>query len=115
MAFNEQRPRLAGAVARNVERAIRNSNTTKPPRKIHRVLEALARGRRYNRFEAERELADHCLHSTVAEIQHDFGIRVDRIFETIPGYLGVPTRCCRYWITEDERPKAWRVLRVVSR
>lgn len=58
------------------------------PRKWERVLLALLTGRSYNRFEAERELADHCLHSTVSELQ-DKGLRIDRQEEEVPGVDGV--------------------------
>ena len=73
--------------------------------KISRVLRELLKGRRFNRFEAETRLHDHCLHTTVASIQRDYGIDVSRQFETVPGYMGYPARVCRYWITYEERVK----------
>ncbi len=71
--------------------------------KIGRVTIALMR-RSYNRFEAARELSDWCLHTTVATIQGK-GVTVSRKFETIPGFEGSPTRCCRYWIARDQHEK----------
>ncbi|MBF0282083.1 MAG: hypothetical protein HQM07_05905 [Zetaproteobacteria bacterium] len=76
---------------------------------MHRTLAGLTR-RSWNRFEAERLLSDHCLHSTVAEIQRDYGITVARKFEIVPGYQGRPTRCCRYWLEPDQRSKALTFL-----
>lgn len=73
--------------------------------KISRVFNALLLGRSFNRFEAERELHDHCLHTTVSTIQQQKGIAISRAMETVPGYLGNPTRCCRYWITPAERQR----------
>src|SRR5690606_15459193 len=67
------------------------------PSKWQRVLVAFLTGRSFNRFEAARELHDHCLHSTASTIQAK-GIRIYRREETIPGYQGIPTRCCRYWL-----------------
>jgi hypothetical protein len=73
--------------------------------KADRVLAALMSGHSFNRFEAERRLSDHCLHSTVAELQQRRKLTIARKFETVPGYQGNPTRCCRYWITPEERQR----------
>lgn len=82
----------------------------KPDTKISRVLTALARGQTFNRFEAERQLHDHCLHSTVAEIQ-DLGIPVFRHMETVKGYQGCPVRVARYRIAlKEDRDRARDVL-----
>lgn len=85
------------------------SNGNKPLTKWKRVLAALAQGRTLNRFEAERELSDHCLHSTVSTIQRK-GVLVERRDETVPGYQSIPTRVCRYWLESGEREKAARLL-----
>ena len=90
----------------------------KPPRKktkLYRVLQALVeRGRRgFNFVEAQQQLHDRSLHSTVSQIQTDYGIRVDRVTETIRGYQGEPTRCCRYWLSPMERDKALKLLGMV--
>lgn len=77
--------------------------------KIDRVLAALAAGKSFNRFEAERLLHDHCLHSTVAAIQ-ERGIEVSRKRETVPGYGGAPTPVCRYWLDETNQAKARRMV-----
>lgn len=71
------------------------------PTKKKRVLIALTE-RSYNRFEAEQLLSDHCLHSTVSTIQNQHGIEILRKFETVPGYQGIETRVCRYWIAPDQ-------------
>ena len=86
-------------------------NNTKPARKITRTLEGLTR-RSWNRFEAERDLHDHCLPSTVSEIQKTYDITVARKFETVPGYQGIPTKCCRYWLNQPEKAKAMKILGV---
>ena len=70
------------------------------PSKKKRVLLALTQ-RGYHQFEAERELSDHCLHSTVSTIQNQRNIPVARSWETVRGFQGMPTRCCRYWIAPE--------------
>lgn len=79
------------------------------PTKWRRVLLALLDGRSFNRFESERALGDHCLHSTVATIQGK-GVPVERKNEQVPGYMGIATDCCRYWLSEESKPKARRLL-----
>lgn len=81
----------------------------KIPHKWQRVLRALVAGRSYNRFEAARELSDHCLHSTIATIQAK-GIPVARRTEKVPGYLGASTECCRYWLEPSSISAALNLL-----
>ena len=69
----------------------------KTPHKWQRVLSALLTGRSFNRFEAERELADHCLHSTVSTLESK-GVRISRKTESVPGFQGIPTEVTRYWL-----------------
>jgi len=78
-------------------------------RKWVRVLHALADGRSFNRFEAERELRDHVLPSTVADLQRR-GLNVERKTERVPGYAGVPTDCCRYWLSPLSLNRAREIL-----
>ncbi len=73
------------------------------------MLTALASGRTYNRFEAERELHDHCLHTTVANLQAK-GVTIHRRIERVPGYMGIPTECCRYWLAPESLQKASELL-----
>lgn len=91
----------------------RGNNTrahpTKPPQKWKRVLAAMAAGRSFNRFEAERALNDHCLHSTVSTIQAK-GVMVERRDEVVPGYQGIPTHVCRYWLAPENTERALNLL-----
>lgn len=84
-------------------------NSTRPPLKWKRVLRAFHEGETLNRFEAERALHDHCLHSTVSTIQAK-GVTIFRKFERVPGYMGIPTECCRYWIAPESRQRASELL-----
>ncbi len=89
--------------------AVDGSTRRATPRgKIGRILAELARGASLHRFQAER-LGDHVLHSTVAKIQR-YGIFVDREWITVPGYAGHPTRVCRYWLSDEQRHRAARLL-----
>lgn len=81
----------------------------KPGTKLHKVLAALARGGSYNRFQAERELRDHVLPSTISKIER-LGITVARRTEVVPGHTGSRVACARYWLEPGERDKAVALL-----
>ena len=88
--------------------------SSKPtPLKWRRVLAALVTGASFNRFEAERMLHDHCLHSTVSTIQK-MGVTIMRHMETVRGYHGIATRVCRYWLAPESRAMALTLLGVSS-
>ena len=97
--FRNANARLASG--ESVEQKNDKSNTTPIPLKWKRVLSALLDGRTFNRFEAERQLSDHALHSTVSSLQAK-GVIILREFETVPGYQGIPTHVCRYWLEQSE-------------
>lgn len=86
-----------------------HSQSSKPLLKWKRVLAAFVNGRSFNRFEAERELRDHCLHSTVSTIQSK-GVRIERRDEVVPGYQDIPTHVCRYWLAPEHRWNAQEIL-----
>jgi len=82
------------------------ADAPKVPAKWRRVLNALLTGRSYHRFQAERPveeggLSDHCLHSTVSEIQAK-GVRVSRKLVKVSGYQGISTEVMRYWLDLDD-------------
>lgn len=76
--------------------------------KIKRILSELTRGGSLHRFQAEL-IGDHCLHSTIAKIE-GYGIDVAREWITVPGFAGHSTRVCRYWINDENRERAARLL-----
>lgn len=82
-----------------------NSNTVGASfvTKESRVFEALMRGGSFNLFEAEKLLHEHVLRTTIATLQQKHHITISRKYETVRGYMGSPTRCCRYWIEPEER------------
>lgn len=79
------------------------------PSKEKRVLAAFYSGMRLTRFQAERELSDHVLPSTVAALQRK-GVVIYRKDILVPGYQGGPTRCCEYWLDPAARTKAAELL-----
>ncbi len=97
---NDNAPELADSKgAKNTSLKCNHSNRQT---KRKRVLEALLSGESFNRFEAEIDLSDHCLNSTISELGKFTGIKISRCWEVGPGYLGTPTYCKRYWIEPEE-------------
>ena len=83
--------------------------------KEHAVLSALATGQSFNRFDAERELHDHCLHSTVSTLQGK-GIRIHREMEKVPSLGGTAkTDVMRYRLLPDQIPRANQLLGLTER
>lgn len=79
--------------------------------KRHSVLATLLRKQRgLTCFEAVRECNDYVLRSTVSDLQREYGIRIDRAETKVFNSYGGVTRCARYWISEDQRPKALELL-----
>lgn len=99
----------AALTVTRIEASNSNLNNSKTPKKWQRVLAAFYLGENFNRFEAERKLSDHCLHTTVSTLQ-DMGLVVARRFETVPGYKNIPTRVCRYWLDPNSKELAKKLL-----
>lgn len=74
-------------------------SVARAPRKWERVLEAFLQGRSFHRFHAERELGDHCLHSTVAALESR-GVKIDRRNEVVPSRFG-PAHVKQYQLARD--------------
>ena len=89
-----------------------NTLKVKPGTKEYAVLSALITGRSFNRFDAERELHDHCLHSTVSTLQGK-GIFIYRENEKVPCLGGLKlVDVKRYRLLPNEIEKAQRLLGV---
>lgn len=70
--------------------------------KTGNVLDELLTGRKFTRFDAERELHDHVLNTTVSILQLTHGVKICRERITVSGYQGRPTNCCLYWMEPEE-------------
>lgn len=68
-----------------------------------------------NRFDAYNVYGDGCLNSTISDLRLGYGIIAIREWEVLPNQH--KTRCMRYWLSDDDMPKAkklvnhWRVIR----
>lgn len=117
--MTEKQKGLASQIPRKDGQTRPNTNTAstdskRPTPKIKRVLQALASGQSLNRWDAARNLRDSCLNSTIAEIEGRLGLTISRHWETVPGYAGVPTRCCRYHLAPEQLLAAQRLLGVMQ-
>ena len=82
----------------------------KPGTKAFGVLFALVQGYSFNRFQAERELNDHCLPSTVSALQGK-GISIHREMEKVSCLGGTATtEVARYRLLPSEIAKAKKLL-----
>jgi len=107
---NATRQGGAGGFAKQTDDKL---NASAPGHKWATVLRYLLDLKSLNRFEAERRVNDHCLHSTVSYLKREFGIEIDRVFETVPALQGRATaRVCRYWLhpTPENLKRARAVL-----
>lgn len=99
---NELKQYKAGAVGSKPAAQNSKLNNHNTPKKCVRVLSALLTGKSFNRFEAETELNDHCLHSTISTLKNKYSVIVSRKSETVRGYQGIPTIVKRYSLDRDE-------------
>lgn len=90
-----------------------DQNYSKPRTKREVVLAWLidqsVKGEIVTRFDAER-IGDHCLNTTISEIDRIDGVRVRRSPTKRPTRFGKPTDCHEYWISMDDIGLAKRVL-----
>lgn len=101
----KQSPDTAASGPGSQNNSPRNNTITELPVKWCRVLAAFLAGRSFHRFDAERELNDHTLPSTVSYLQSR-GVLIDREDITVPGYRGTPTRCTLYWLHQSPENRA---------
>ena len=96
-------PRGAASIAR--------AHSTRPPAKWRRTLRALIERPSLHRFDAERapDIRDHCLPSTIAELEGR-GLRIDRRLVTVPGFAGEVARVAEYRLDDVNRSTAREML-----
>ena len=97
---------FTGAASQN------QSDITKPPTKIERVLTYLVTKDSINRLEAEKApVFDHALNSTMSnEIKQRLGLIFTSIPEKALGYDGLGSIYHRYALTEDSTAKAKLII-----
>jgi hypothetical protein len=84
----------------------------KIPSKLKRVTQRLMESP-LDFITAQQEVHDRSLHSTVNQIQQNYGILVYRKLVKRPSFMGIPTPCCEYRILPDQHEKARKVLEVM--
>ena len=73
--------------------------------KLASMLHRFAQGNRYHRFSAE-VVGDHCLPTTISDLQKRHGIRFERKFIQVPNRFGSKTSVMLYWLQDDSLTKA---------
>ena len=79
--------------------------------KAGRVLRALVCGERLTRLDAWKRHGDSCLPSTIAGLQHTYGINIARRLERVEGRFSA-AHVARYWVDSCELENARRALAV---
>ena len=107
---NEKAKGAATPMASGTQSASQSKPKVKPTKK-RRVFEALARGLRFHRFDAERNgLHDHCLPSTISAIQSSYQIEVARRTVDVPSYDNSISHPSEYWLETDQLIQARKIL-----
>lgn len=76
--------------------------------KLDSMLLRFAQGRRYHRFSAEF-VADHCLPTTISDLQKRHGLYFDREFIKVPNRFNGETSVKLYWLDGDNLVKARKI------
>lgn len=114
----KQSPRASGEAAGLGERQKQpdstHRSTIQPGTKLHAIATALCRGERLDCFMAVRRFHDYVLRSTISEIEHRHGVRIDRRAKTVPGVTGKPVHCIEYSADEKAAEKLAELLGVLD-
>jgi hypothetical protein len=73
------------------------------------MLLRFATGESHHRFSAER-LGDHCLPTTISDLQTRYGLFFSRKRINVPNRFGSSTSVMRYWLDDIHLEKARRIL-----
>ena len=77
--------------------------------KLESMLYRFACGKKFHRFSAER-VGDHCLPTTISDLQISLGLKFDRKFIKVPNRFGSQTAVKLYWLEGDNLIKARRLI-----
>lgn len=91
-----------------------NPFNTMPPHltelgKEESMLIHFAQGKRLHRFSAER-LADHCLPTTVSDLQRKYSITFSRVWVEVQNRFNRPTRVKLYFLEGENLSKAQGIV-----
>lgn len=73
--------------------------------KLVSMLHRFAEGKQYHRFSAE-VVGDHCLPTTISDLQKRHSIYFERKFVQVPNRFGTKTSVMLYWLQGDSLAKA---------
>ncbi|NVK54954.1 MAG: hypothetical protein HWE26_05020 [Alteromonadaceae bacterium] len=76
--------------------------------KLNSMLLRFAQGKRYHRFSAE-SVGDHCLPTTISDLQKRHGIYFDRCRVKVKNRFGTFTPVCLYWLSGKSLLKAQHI------
>jgi hypothetical protein len=74
------------------------------------ILATLFAGNSLHRFQAER-IGDHCLHSTISTLTHDYGLAFERRPVRVPNRFGSMTKVKEYRLAQSSRDPAEQLLK----
>ena len=81
------------------------SNKINKLNKFDTIYSHFAQGGTLHRFQAE-PLGDHCLPSTISDLQKYRGVEFSREWVDVPNRFGSTTRVMSYWLEYENRIKA---------
>lgn len=99
---------LSHSVARDFTRPALDGKSTRKG-KLFRILSHLASGNRLHRFQAER-IGDHCLPTTISDLQNRHGIYFERERKLVPNRFGGETSVAEYWLSGDNLARARKIV-----
>ena len=81
--------------------------------KLKFMLEQFAKGAHLHRFQAE-PLGDHCLHTTISDLQTKHGIYFNRVTIQVPTRFNKPAKVKLYWLQGENLEKAKQICGVTD-
>lgn len=75
------------------------------------MLLHFSKGKKLHRFQAE-ELGDHCLPTTVSDLQRKHQIYFQRQTVKVPNRFGTVTAVSKYWLAGKDKERAKEILNV---
>lgn len=91
-----------------------NNKDSKPLGKLDSMLQYFSSGNRIHRFQAEK-LGDHCLHSTISDLQARHSIEFHREWVLVPNKFGSYTRVKLYWLEGKDLESARSIVAIRRR
>jgi hypothetical protein len=88
-----------------------SDNSAKVSGKLESMMLRFAQGKKYHRFSAET-IGDHCLPTTISDLQKRHGIVFSRKLIKVPNRFGTKTSVMLYWLEGISLTKARMVCQL---